>query len=86
MHKLHSEEKIAGFLGVIDYGEVVEKIAKNKEAGEEEKGKAVVLMLGWESREAHMAFRETREYKDHIGLLRKGTSGAEMFHVAFKNA
>ncbi|TEY42761.1 hypothetical protein BOTCAL_0383g00010 [Botryotinia calthae] len=86
MHKLHAEKKIAGFLGVIDSGEVIEKIAKNKEAKEEEKGRALVLMIGWESKEAHMAFRETKQFADSIVYLRKGTSGADMFHVAFKNA
>lgn len=54
MHKLHAEKKIAGFLGVIDSGEVIEKIAKNKEAKEEEKGRALVIMIGWESKEAHL--------------------------------
>ncbi|KAF7887796.1 hypothetical protein EAF00_010090 [Botryotinia globosa] len=86
IRKLHSEEKIAGFLGVIDSGEVIEKIAKKKEAMEEEKGRALILMLGWETKEAHMAFRETKEFADSIGFLRKGTSGADMFHVAFRNA
>ncbi|KAF7952787.1 hypothetical protein EAE96_006013 [Botrytis aclada] len=86
IRELHAEKKIAGFLGVIDSGAVSEKIAKNKEAMEEEKGSALVLMLGWESKEAHMAFRETKEFADTIGYLRKGTSGADMFHVAFQNA
>ncbi|KAK6603164.1 hypothetical protein H4I96_05932 [Botrytis cinerea] len=86
MHKLHAEKKIAGFLGVIDSGEVIEKIAKNKEAKEEEKGRALVIMIGWESKEAHLAFRETKEFAESTVFLRKGTSGADMFHVAFKNA
>lgn len=45
----------------MDYGEVVEKIGKGKiskgtddDVKEEEKGRAVVLLLGWESKEAHM--------------------------------
>ncbi|TGO47590.1 hypothetical protein BCON_0271g00110 [Botryotinia convoluta] len=86
IRNLHAEKKIAGFLGVIDSGEVIEKIAKNKEAMEEEKGRALVIMIGWENKEAHMAFRETKEFADNIGYLRKGTSGADMFHIAFKNA
>ncbi|KAF7867420.1 hypothetical protein EAF04_005503 [Stromatinia cepivora] len=85
LQNLHTENKIAGFLGVIDYGEVIEKIAKNGDAKEEEKGRGLVLMIGWESWGAHMAFRETKEFQDNVGFLRKGTSGVEMFHIAFKS-
>lgn len=70
------------------YGESVEvgqikhaEVLEGKEAGGE--GKAVVGWLGWESVEAHMAFRETDPFKESIGLLRGGKSGPEVFHVKF---
>ncbi|KAH7364654.1 hypothetical protein BKA65DRAFT_447702 [Rhexocercosporidium sp. MPI-PUGE-AT-0058] len=50
------------------------------------KGKAVVLVIGWESKEAHMAFRETEVFEKSIGLLREGMGGVEMFHVPFTAA
>lgn len=46
--------------------------------GDEVKGKAVVLVIGWESRDAHMAFRETETFKESIGLLMEGMGGVEM--------
>lgn len=42
------------------------------------KGKAVVLVIGWESKEAHLAFRETDTFKENIHFLRQGMGGAEM--------
>jgi hypothetical protein len=63
-----------GFLGHV-YGPAVEEIEKEEGAG---KGKAVVLCIGWESREKHMAFRETETFAKNIHLLREGMKGAEM--------
>jgi hypothetical protein len=39
------------------------------------KGKAAVIAIGWTSREAHMAFRETETFRENIGLLRGGRGG-----------
>ncbi|KAH7400081.1 hypothetical protein BKA64DRAFT_707761 [Cadophora sp. MPI-SDFR-AT-0126] len=50
------------------------------------KGRATVLLVGWESKEAHMKFRETEVFEKNIGLLREGMGGVEMFHVAFTAA
>ncbi|KAG4439660.1 hypothetical protein IFR05_004857 [Cadophora sp. M221] len=50
------------------------------------KGRAVVLVIGWESREAHMLFRETESFRENVGLLREGMGGVEMFHVPFTAA
>ncbi|KAK0104159.1 hypothetical protein ONS96_005253 [Cadophora gregata f. sp. sojae] len=50
------------------------------------KGKATVLLIGWESKEAHMKFRETETFEKNIGLLREGMGGTELFHVPFTAA
>jgi hypothetical protein len=65
---------VKGYLGHA-FGLVVEEIEKEEGSG---KGKAVVLCIGWESRDAHMAFRETETFAKNIHLLREGMKGAEM--------
>ena len=57
------------------YGPVVEEVEKEEGAG---KGKAVVLCIGWESREKHMAFRETETFAKNIHFLREGVKGTEI--------
>jgi len=76
-----------GYIGVA-FGEVVEEIEKYSEIGKEgaEKGKAAMAFIGWESKEKHLEFRETTTFKENVGLLRQGSAGAEVFHVAFKSA
>ncbi|CAG8959812.1 hypothetical protein HYFRA_00001720 [Hymenoscyphus fraxineus] len=64
------------------WGESVETDVGKHEDGSV-KGRAVVLVIGWESKEAHMQFRETEVFKGNIGLLREGVGGVEMFHVPF---
>ncbi len=63
-----------GYLGHAA-GPVIEEIEKEGGAG---KGKAVVLCIGWESKERHMAFRETETFKRNIHFLREGMKGSEM--------
>lgn len=50
---------------------------------EGKKGKAYVGVLGWESVEAHMSFRETQAFKDNIHLLRGDPLGMEVHHTKF---
>lgn len=50
------------------------------------KGKAAVIAVGWESKEAHMAFRETETFAENIGLLRGDSKAVEMHHVALMEA
>lgn len=50
------------------------------------KGKAAVIAVGWESKEAHLAFRDTDSFKENIGLLRGGSKAIEMHHVALMEA
>ncbi|KAE8449361.1 hypothetical protein EG329_008262 [Mollisiaceae sp. DMI_Dod_QoI] len=76
-------EGLVGFA----YGETIEEISKHAdqaEGKEDSKGKAVVLLGGWESVQAHMNFRETETFKKYIGLIRGNHGGVEMYHVPFK--
>jgi hypothetical protein len=53
-----------GFHGVV-YGKVMEKIVRHAGVGKEDAkpGEAVVLLIGWDSKEIHLAFRETELFK-----------------------
>ncbi|TVY85473.1 hypothetical protein LSUE1_G000171 [Lachnellula suecica] len=64
------------------YGEVVEEIAKG--GAKEGQGKAMRLLVGWQSREDHLKFRETELFRENIGLLREGMSGMEVAHIPLK--
>ena len=89
------EKENEGFQSKID--QLVKAISENAEgfkgaAGgwvfedveyEGKKGKAYVWLLGWESVEAHMAFRETQAFRDNIHLLREDPLGSEMHHTKF---
>lgn len=69
---------IAGYKGAA-YGftqEEVEHVAGKK-------GKAAVLVIGWDTVDSHLQFRETEVFKEHIGSLRNGIVGADMVHVNF---
>ncbi|TKA60847.1 hypothetical protein B0A55_11148 [Friedmanniomyces simplex] len=50
---------------------------------EDVKGKAAVVTIGWQTKEAHMAFRETQAFKDNIHLLRSESKKVTMWHVQF---
>jgi len=62
------------------YGATVESdVVKHGEQGSGANGsQAVVLLIGWESKDAHMRFRETETFKKYVGLLREKNGGAEM--------
>jgi hypothetical protein len=49
------------------------------------KGKGAMLLIGWDSREDHMAFRELQAFKDNIHLLRQTAKKIEMHHTKFMN-
>ena len=61
-------------------GWVVEEVVH-----EEIEGKAVawVTAIGWESVEAHKAFRETELFKKSVEPLREGPTASEMHHLDF---
>jgi len=72
--------KAPGYIGLA-YGPVVEEIEKTKGEG---KGKAVVVCIGWESKEAHLKFRDSEDFKENIHYLRDGVKAVEVHHTAFK--
>ena len=61
-------------------GWVLEEVDHEKVEG---KVKPWITAIGWESVEAHKAFRETVLFKDNVGLLREGPTAAEMHHLTF---
>lgn len=78
-----SEPTPEGYYGHA-YGEVVEQNVKKHAEQENGTGSnALVLFIGWESKEAHMSFRETEQFKANIGLLREGNEGVEMVSREF---
>jgi len=46
-------------------------------------GKAYVVAIGWESIQAHMAYRETQPFKDTISGVLGPTRGTAMHHTKF---
>lgn len=62
-------------------GWVIEDM-EHENIGSGKKGKGFVGVIGWESVEAHMKFRETDAFKDNIKLL-GGLVAVEMHHTAF---
>lgn len=82
-HFLANVEKFMKGIGAPDecygsaWGDTVETdVGKHLDGSA--KGKATVLLIGWESKEAHMRFRETEVFEKNIGLLREGMGGVEM--------
>ena len=87
------DENFEKFLGILQedagtgfkaasLGWIVEDM---KHEGIEGKAKAITGVIGWESVEAHMAFREHPAFKDNAGLLRGGgVKGSEVHHVKFQ--
>jgi len=69
---------VDGYLGHC-FGDVIEEIEKVEGDG---KGKAVLLYIGWTSREAHLRFRETETFKKNVGILNEGMGGLEQ--VSFR--
>lgn len=75
-----SSSNVSGFLGVAS-GWSIEDV-EHEGFGTGKKGKAVLLAIGWESIDAHMAFRETDTFRNVIGFAREEPKGAELHHVA----
>lgn len=44
-------------------------------------GRIFVAFIGWTSREAHLACRETEAFKSNAGLLREGPEGLGAVHI-----
>ena len=77
--------KPKGYHGSV-YGKVLERIVRHEDVnkGYIKPGDAIVFLLGWDSKEAHLEFRETELFKKTIWLLREKNGGAEMAHVPFE--
>lgn len=75
MEVMRDNGGLGSVLGETIEGDVVKHVDQRKGV---EGGKAVVLLIGWESKEAHMRFRETGVFKENVALLREKCSGAEM--------
>ena len=67
----------------VSSGWQLEQVAKNL-FEEDRKGHAHVSVIGWESKEKHLEFRETSTFKDNIHLLRDGSKGLEVNHTTFE--
>lgn len=65
--------------GVYLSGYSVEEVEHEKLDGG--KGKVILMAIGWQSLEAHMAFRDTAAFKENVGLLRDGPKALAMHHV-----
>jgi len=78
--EFESKLEADGYHGMV-YGETMEGDIAKEEGGE--KGKAVVMCIGWDSREKHMEFRETERFREIIPLLREKNKGANVVHVKF---
>ena len=75
------QKEAEGFRGSAS-GWVIEDV-EHESFGEGKKGKAWVAVLGWDSVEAHMKFRETEAFKQNIHLLREGPVKMEVHHTKF---
>lgn len=85
--KMLDQGRPEGYYGAA-YGRVIEKIVKHGDISKEDvaQSEAVVLLIGWESKEIHLKFRDATLFKENIGLLREKNGGAEVFHVPFTAA
>ncbi|KAI9666662.1 MAG: hypothetical protein M1821_004598 [Bathelium mastoideum] len=72
-----NESRAEGYRGS-RWGYSVEEV--EHESLGEEKGRACVLLVGWDSKEAHEAFRQTEAFTRGIGPVREVTQGREVFH------
>ncbi|KAL8688870.1 MAG: hypothetical protein Q9218_005324 [Villophora microphyllina] len=75
------EKKAEGYTGFAG-GWVVEELEHKEIEG---KAKVWHSCIGWQSVDAHMAFRETQEFKDNVHLMRPESKKATtMHHVSFQ--
>jgi heme-degrading monooxygenase HmoA len=80
--KALDEGKPEGYLGHA-YGETVEDVKKHADQAKEDvkEAKALVLLIGWESKEIHMKFRESELFKEQIHLVREKQGGVELVSI-----
>lgn len=51
--------------------------------GEAQKGFVYAFVIGWESKDVHLAFRETTAFKESISLIRDGAQALQVNHTSF---
>lgn len=71
----------------VSYGWGVENDFPVRGGEEGQKGSIFVAFIGWPSIDAHMKFRETEIFKEHVSLLRgmEGLTQMAMFHISCKS-
>ena len=74
-------ENAKGFHGCAGGWSIEEVEREDVEGG---KARVFLAALGWDSVEAHMAFRETPTFKEAILLLRGKAKAIEVHHVKFR--
>ncbi|KAL1800735.1 hypothetical protein ACET3X_001077 [Alternaria dauci] len=57
---------------------------QHESLGEGVDGKLFAMFIGWPSKEAHMEFRETEDFKRVAPFLRTGLKAMKVWHVAFQ--
>ena len=53
------------------------------EQGEGDRKNAFVSVIGWESKEHHLLFRDSKTFQDSVHLVREGATGLAAHHVSF---
>ncbi|KAL1643709.1 hypothetical protein SLS58_004724 [Diplodia intermedia] len=79
-------EGLRGSAGAWADEDAVEHASLKKGEEGEGRGRLFLALIGWESVDAHMAYRDTAAFKESIVKLRALVSGIEMHHVDFKLA
>ena len=74
---LEKGKEVKGFRAA-SAGWVVEEVEHKGE-----RCKAWVGFLGWESMDASMEYRDTKDFQGTIGALREGSKAIEAYHVEF---
>ena len=77
-----TEDNAEGCKGVCT-GWVREQVEHEK-FGQGQKGFVYAFVIGWESKEVHLAYRETSAFKDSISLIREGALALQVNHTAFE--
>ncbi|KAL9095487.1 MAG: hypothetical protein Q9165_002358 [Trypethelium subeluteriae] len=75
------ESKAGGWQGgTWGWGEEEVELEGLGEGGEKGKGKACLVVMGWDSKEAHEAYRGTEAFKGAIAPVREVVKKSEMWH------
>ena len=56
---------------------------EHEKLDEAQKGFAYAIVIGWESKDVHLAFRETTTFRENISLIRDGAQALQVNHTSF---